>query len=109
MRRLRQGFRVAVLVAVYLDELVRATVEVVRMVITPGLAEAVVLAVDLRTDRPWVITTIANLYSLTPGSLTLDVDAQRSQLYVHALTTRPVEELREDLVRLQDRVLEVAS
>ncbi|MDP9434584.1 MAG: Na+/H+ antiporter subunit E [Actinomycetota bacterium] len=71
---------------VFLVELVKASWQVVRLVLRPRvqLRQAVVaVPVHGRGDR--LLTLVANAISLTPGTLTLDVDRERSLLYVHAL------------------------
>ncbi|SDQ19530.1 Na+/H+ antiporter subunit E [Actinopolyspora saharensis] len=109
MTALRRIRRLAALVLTFADQLVRANFEVTRTVVTPGTVEAAVLALDLETDNPWLITTLANLVSLTPGTLTLDVAEDRGSIYVHVLATRPLEERREDLRRMQRRLLEAVG
>lgn len=47
----------------------------------PGI---VAVPLDLRTDAE--ITMLANLITLTPGTLSLDVSASRRVLYVHTLS-----------------------
>lgn len=67
-------------------ELVRATAVVAWQVLRIGrpLRQAVV-AVELPGASDRMLTLVANAVSLTPGTLTLEVDRARSTLYVHAL------------------------
>ena len=67
-------------------ELVRASLIVVWQVLRPGreLHQAV-LAVDALGASDLLLTVVANSISLTPGTLTLEVDRERSVLYVHVL------------------------
>lgn len=94
--------------AYYVWELVLSSVRVAYDVLTPRLrAEPGIVAVplDARTDTE--ITVLANLISLTPGTLSLDVSADRRTLYVHAmyLDDGP-DALRADLKeRMERRVL----
>ncbi|MCC7423674.1 MAG: Na+/H+ antiporter subunit E [Planctomycetaceae bacterium] len=48
--------------------------------ITPGV---IAIPLDVRTDAE--ITLLANLITLTPGSVSLDLSADRRTLYVHAM------------------------
>jgi multicomponent Na+:H+ antiporter subunit E len=73
-------------VAFYVWELVLSSVRVAYDVLTPRLrAEPGIIALplDARTDAE--ITTLANLISLTPGTLSLVVSPDRRTLYVHAM------------------------
>jgi len=67
-------------------ELVKASFIVVWQVLRPGgdLRQAV-LAVDATGASDLLLTVVANSVSLTPGTLTVEVDRERSVLYVHAL------------------------
>ncbi|QPB20671.1 Na+/H+ antiporter subunit E [Rhizobium sp. 007] len=51
-----------------------------RMEILPGI-----FAFPLTVDRDLEITLLANLITLTPGTLSVDVSEDRRTLYVHAL------------------------
>lgn len=70
----------------FLGDLVISSLQVAWDVVTPRhRARPGVLAVplDLRNDS--AITILANLISLTPGSLSLDVADDRSTLFVHVM------------------------
>lgn len=51
-----------------------------KMVLKPGI-----FAFPLTVDRDFEITLLANLITLTPGTLSVDVSEDRRVLYVHAL------------------------
>ena len=96
--------------AVFVADLVRASLQVallvVRLVVRPStpLRQAVV-AVPVRGASDRLLTLLANAISLTPGTLTLEVDRQRSTLYVHVLDVGSgpgaVERVRADILRLE--------
>jgi multicomponent Na+:H+ antiporter subunit E len=71
-------------------DLVRSSVQVAVLVVHPRrrLRQAV-LAVPVPGASHPLLTLLANAISLTPGTLTLEVDPQRSTLYVHALDVGP--------------------
>lgn len=71
-----------------------------RHYMRPGIVE-----VPIRSRRPMEISLLANLISLTPGTLTLEVAADRTALYVHALHLMSPEHLRLRVRRLEDRLL----
>lgn len=86
-RPLRRLWRVTVLILVFLWELIESAVEVARYTLHPTLRirpAIVAYPLDVQTDRE--ITTLANLISLTPGTLSLDVSPDRSLLYVHSIS-----------------------
>lgn len=70
----------------FLKELLLANVRVARDVITPrSRRRPGVVAVPLDTRDETEIALLANLLTLTPGSVTLDIADDRSVLYVHAM------------------------
>jgi multicomponent Na+:H+ antiporter subunit E len=64
------------------------------------------LPLDARTDLE--IMLVANLISLTPGTLSIDLSEDRCTLYVHVMFLDDVEQIRRELKQgLERRVLEV--
>ena len=68
-----------------LRDIVVSNVEVARRVLGPESAiQPGFLRVPLELTDDWAITTLACIITLTPGTLTADVAADRSYLLVHA-------------------------
>lgn len=93
----------------YLEELVLANFRVARAVLSPQpqLAPAVV-AIPLEARSDLAVSLLANLVTLTPGSLTLDLSSDRSVMYVHVMQAEDIDQVRLDIKNLEARVLEVA-
>ncbi|HUG47191.1 MAG TPA: Na+/H+ antiporter subunit E [Candidatus Limnocylindria bacterium] len=93
----------------YLRELVLANVRVAIDVVTPRLRArpgVVAVPLDARTDAE--ITLLANLMTMTPGSLTLDVSDDRRVLYVHAMYVGDPEDFRRHIKdEFERRVLDM--
>lgn len=74
------------LLAIFVRELVVSSVRVAADVLSPRLyMRPAVIAVPLDVTRDAEITLLANLISLTPGTLSIDVADDASCLYVHAM------------------------
>lgn len=87
-RALRRIRRIISLAALFLYELVVSAVRVAIVVVRPDLSNAVrpaIIAVPLTVKSDAEITLLANMITLTPGTLSVDVAADKSVLYVHAL------------------------
>lgn len=87
-------------------DLVRASLQVSLLVVRPrARLHQAVLAVPVRGASDRLLTLLANAISLTPGTLTLEVDRPRSTLYVHVLDVGPggrnVERVRSDILRIE--------
>ena len=71
--------------------------------LTPGV---VAVPLDLKTDLQ--ITVLANLITLTPGTLSLDVSTDRQVIYVHTITMKDAQSFREGIKSgFEKRVLEI--
>jgi multicomponent Na+:H+ antiporter subunit E len=90
-------------------ELVKANLRVAWEVIRPGhhmYPGVVAIPLDIKTDAE--ITMLANLITLTPGTLTLDVSSDRKILYVHAMYIEDVDEFTRSIKEgFEKRVQEV--
>lgn len=81
--------KVVALAGLFLRELLVSAVKVAIVVLTPDLKTTlrpaiVAFPLTVRTDAE--ITLLACLITLTPGTLSVDVSPDRSQLFVHVLT-----------------------
>lgn len=90
-------------------ELLLANLRVAYEVLTPGFQmRAAIIAIPLDAESDLEITVLANLITLTPGTLSLDVSPDRKTLYIHAMHVRDVEKFRRDIKqRMERRVMEV--
>jgi multicomponent Na+:H+ antiporter subunit E len=93
----------------FAGEMVVASVRVARVVLTPRIqVRPAVVAIPLTVRSPAEITLLANLISLTPGSLFLDVSQDRCVIYVHTMHVDDIEAFRADIKNgFERRVMEV--
>lgn len=78
--------RVIAFLFFFFYELVKANIQVAADVITPKFymkPGIIMLPLDAKSNLE--ITLLANIISLTPGTLSLDVSEDRKVLYVHAM------------------------
>ena len=101
------------LVFFFLWELTVASFQVAYEVIKPSHdMEPGIVAVPLDTKTDFGITIFSSLVTLTPGTLSLDVSADKSHLFVHAMyivegdTAALVNELKNGFERRVIRILE---
>jgi len=82
----------------FLGQLALANVRVARAVLAPlSRLRPAIVAVPLSLDRDAEIALLANLLTLTPGTLSLEVSEDRRTLYVHALGVDDPEVLRREI------------
>lgn len=89
------------LVVVFAWRLIAASAIVAWEVITPRnrINEGIV-AVPVRGTSDLVRMIVANSVSLTPGTLTIEVDRDGEMLYIHVLHLRDIESVRRDVGEL---------
>jgi multicomponent Na+:H+ antiporter subunit E len=102
---LRRVGRVAALVAHFSRALVAANVDMIMAVLRPHRTSRSVVAVELGTDKRWLIVVYANMISLMPGTMSLDTTPDNRKLYVFVLHRGPLAKARADLDALQRSVL----
>ncbi|MFB6196031.1 MAG: Na+/H+ antiporter subunit E [Haloplanus sp.] len=108
--QLVRQFRVApyatLYVVTFLYELLTANVDVARRVLSPSMPiNPEVVEVPLRVQTDLAITTIANSITLTPGTLTMDYDAETNTLYVHSIDASDPESVLAPIRRWEDYAL----
>ena len=97
------------LITFFGKELLISNVKVLWDVITPqhiSRPGIIAIPLDARTDTE--IMLVANLISLTPGTLSLDLSENRRLLYVHVMFLDDIDQMRRQIKQgLERRVLEV--
>ncbi len=82
----------------FLYELVKANIQVAIDVMTPNFfMKPGIVRIPLDAKSDLEITLLANLITLTPGTCSLDVSADRKVLYVHAMYINDKEKFINDI------------
>jgi multicomponent Na+:H+ antiporter subunit E len=82
----------------FLYELLKANIQVAHDVITPKFyMQPGIVAYPLDAETDLEITILANVISLTPGTLSLDVSDDKKVLYIHAMYVNSKEEFIQDI------------
>lgn len=93
----------------FLKELVMSSLWVTVQVLSPTIkmTPAVVsVPLDIQSDAG--ITLLGNLITLTPGTLTLEVAEDRSQIFIHAMHVDDVAAFRQEIKQgFERRIIEV--
>lgn len=98
--------RLVLFVGFFIKELVKANLRVAFDIVTPPWhMRPGVIAMPLTARTDFEITFVANLISLTPGTLSLDVSDDRRVLYIHAMFLDDEESLRDGLAEMERRAL----
>lgn len=99
-----RGGKIVSLAMLFVKELVLSGWRVARLVTSPRMdLRPGIFAYPLRVSSDFEITLLANLITLTPGTLSVDVSDDRKVLYVHAIdcadVANTVREIRDGFER----------
>jgi multicomponent Na+:H+ antiporter subunit E len=95
---LKRISRIGSLAALFFKELALSAWKVAVLVTRPKLAiKPGIFAFPLTVDRDFEITLLANLITLTPGTLSVDVSEDRRFLYVHAIDCSDIAGTKRDI------------
>jgi multicomponent Na+:H+ antiporter subunit E len=83
----------------FLWQLLRANLSVARTVLLKRREDIhpAFIAIPLEAETDAEIALLANLITLTPGTLSLDVSTDRSVLYIHTLDVEDMDALRVEI------------
>jgi len=89
-RKVGMGVR---LLGFFLKELLVANWAVVKLVLAPRLkARSGIIAYPLELQNDILITLLANMITLTPGTLSVEISPDRHFLFIHVLDIADIEE-----------------
>lgn len=92
----------------FIGELVRANLRMAWQVLHPRAISPGIIAIPLRVKHPAAITLLANVISLVPGSLSVEVSADHSTLYIHEMDADDPDEVRHRIAStFEARILEL--
>lgn len=90
--------RITSLIILFLKELALSAYRVASVALKPNMdLKPGIFAYKLKCDRDFEIALLANLITLTPGTLSVDITDDRKTLYVHALDCSDVEGTKADI------------
>ena len=96
------------LIWLFLKELFLSVIRVAWLVLNPGQNyRPSFISFPLTVKEPHEITLLANLITLTPGTLSVDVSDDNKTLYIHCIDVDDVEALRKDIAEgFERKILE---
>ena len=96
------------LIFLFLKELFLSVLRVAWLVLKPGQNyRPSFISFPLTVKEPHEITILANLITLTPGTLSVDVSDDNKTLYIHCIDVDDVEALRKDIAEgFERKILE---
>ncbi|MCP3025601.1 Na+/H+ antiporter subunit E [Halobacillus sp. A5] len=86
------------LILLFARELLLSNLDIVKLAYKPKLDfQPGIFALPIELKSNWEITLLANLISLTPGTLSLEISEDYSKIYIHAMDIPDVEQSINDI------------
>lgn len=94
----RKVYAFVKLMLLFLSELIKANIDVIKVVIKPRLDnQPGIIAVETNLESEIEIVTLAALITLTPGTVSMDFSADGNTIFVHALDVSDRDEMVADI------------
>ena len=85
----------------YLKEVILANIRVARDVLTPTShmnMNPKLVNIEIEQDlTDWQLTILANLITMTPGTLSIDISEDRKSIFIHAMFIESSEALQKEI------------
>ena len=109
MKILKKSIKLTIFIVFYLKELILSNFRVLHDVLTPRhYMKPGFIAVPLDAKTDLEIFILANLISMTPGTLSIEVSGDRKNLFLHVMYLDDVIKLKQLIKeKFEARVLEV--
>ena len=102
-------FRIFKLFLAFLREFALSVLRVSKLVLSPRRRFSPgIFVLPLSLTRDFEITLLANLITLTPGTLTVDISDDRKSLLVHAIDSPDPDVARRDIANGFERLIREA-
>ncbi|WP_050182988.1 Na+/H+ antiporter subunit E [Domibacillus robiginosus] len=90
---LHRVWAVIYLFLLFLKELIKANLDVLKLVLRPKLnIRPGIFALETELKSDWEVTLLSNLITLTPGTLVMDISDDNRILYIHTIDIDDVSE-----------------
>src|SRR5699024_10013331 len=97
---LHRVMKIIQLVLLFIKELVISTIDIAKVVYKPKLdVEPGIFTYPHEVKIDWEITVLTNVSSLTPATLTVAVENDKSMIYIHAMD---IEDTNESIQSIKD-------
>ena len=105
MRSLSKIWQLVSFIGFYLKKLITSNLYLTYDIITPGFhMHPAIIKVPIQLRRPYEILTLISLVTMTPGTLSLDISADKESLYIHAMYVDNVDDFKKEIKQLEEKI-----
>lgn len=99
-------YKIIKLFLVFLIELIKANIDVIRIVVKPNIDnEPAFFTYNTDLKKDWQIVLLSNLITLTPGTIVLGISDDRTKIYIHSIDFSTKEEEVESIKSSLEKVV----
>ncbi|MCG8581374.1 MAG: Na+/H+ antiporter subunit E [Bacteroidales bacterium] len=110
MRVITKIYQIISFLMYYLLKLVQANVYIAYDILTPKMhTNPGVVWIPLRVKSDIGVLLLSNLLSMTPGTLTVDIRPDKSELLVHCLYNASDGKVVDEIEEMQDRIITLTT
>jgi len=105
MRVLKKIYAALDFLVFYLVKLISANLQIAYDILTPRMHTSpgfIRIPLHIRSDTGLLL--FSNLLSMTPGTLTMDIDSERRSILVHVLYSEDEQKIRSEIQLIQEKV-----
>lgn len=107
---MRKVYRIIILLLIFIRELILSNISIVKMVYGPKLNfEPGIFSYPTELKKDWQITLLANLITLTPGTLSVAISEDQSQIFIHAMHIDTIEDSIKDIKNTFEKAIMEAT
>ena len=107
---LRKVVSVVKLLLIFIRELLIANLDVFKAILRPKLElKPGIFSYETSLKKDWQITLLANMITLTPGTLVMDISPDNQTLYIHALNVGEIDEMTAGIRDSFERIIKEVS
>lgn len=107
---MRKVYRIIVLLFIFIRELILSNISIVKMVYSRKLNfEPGIFSYPTELKKDWQITLLANLITLTPGTLSIAISEDQSHIFIHAMHIDTIEDSINDIKNTFEKAIMEAT
>jgi multisubunit Na+/H+ antiporter MnhE subunit len=110
MKTLRKIYYLIAFVLFYLSKLIQANFSIAWDIITPVLKiQPAFITIDLNLKSDKGVLLYSNLVSMTPGTLSANINDEKTKMVVHILYAQQKEKIIDELMFIQNKIKQLTS
>ncbi|TLX73014.1 hypothetical protein E9993_16250 [Labilibacter sediminis] len=110
MKALKKTYLILSFLVFYLVKMIQANLYIAYDILTPKMhTNPGFVWISIRVNSDLGILLLSNLLSMTPGTLSVDIDQDKKKLLVHYLYKTSEESVVADIEEMQNKIIQLTA